>query len=66
MRDLLLDGALVQRGIVERYRLQDALSDLPSSTSPSSAELLTCLNMEIWIRSWSRIHHQDKCAVPTT
>lgn len=52
MRELLLDGALVQEGIVDRKKLTLALSGKASKIRPGLAELLECMGTEAWLRHW--------------
>lgn len=52
MRDLLLDGALVQEGLVDRNKLTVALSGKASKIRPGLAELLDFMGTEAWLRHW--------------
>jgi asparagine synthase (glutamine-hydrolysing) len=51
-RDLLLDGRLVRRGLLDAVRLANVLSGQPSRTAAGNAELYGCLSMEVWLRQW--------------
>jgi asparagine synthase (glutamine-hydrolysing) len=51
-RELLLEGALVRRGILSKARVEEALSDMPSSFSEGIGEMLLYLNIESWLRTW--------------
>lgn len=52
MRELLLDGALVQEGLVDRKKLSLALSGKASKLRPGLAELLDFMGTEAWLRHW--------------
>ena len=52
MRELLLDGALVQEGLVDRKKLALALSGKASKLRPGLAELLDFMGTEAWLRHW--------------
>jgi asparagine synthase (glutamine-hydrolysing) len=50
--ELLLDGALVREGLLNRARLQSHLSDL-SQDGPAYNEIMfECLSVEAWIQRW--------------
>lgn len=52
-RELLLDGLLVQRGWLDRAKVDEALSDRPSSLLKGMAEIGAHLSTEVWLRQWS-------------
>jgi asparagine synthase (glutamine-hydrolysing) len=52
MRDLLLNGSLVDQGIVDRKKLTTALSGKPSKVQQSTVELLHFIAAEAWLRRW--------------
>jgi asparagine synthase (glutamine-hydrolysing) len=52
LREWLLDGELVRHGVVDRARLEAALSDRPTDVSP--AEILYHASTEAWIHSLGR------------
>jgi asparagine synthase (glutamine-hydrolysing) len=52
MRELLLDGALVREGVVDRKKLATALSGKPSRVRASVGELLDFAGTEAWLRRW--------------
>jgi asparagine synthase (glutamine-hydrolysing) len=52
MRELLLDGALVQEGLVDRKKLALALSGKASRIRPGLVELLDFMGTEAWLRHW--------------
>lgn len=54
LRELLLDGVLVQQGMLNREAVEDALSDRMSSSPVFPGELLRHLDVEIWARQWRR------------
>jgi asparagine synthase (glutamine-hydrolysing) len=55
LRDLLLDGALVQQGMVDRNKLATVLSGKATRIQVSSGELFDLIATEIWLR---RLRHQ--------
>jgi asparagine synthase (glutamine-hydrolysing) len=52
IRELLLDGALVSEGVVDRKRLVTALSGKVSQTQSPAAEILDFVGTEAWLRRW--------------
>ena len=52
LRELLLDGALVREGIVDRKKLAGVLSGRASALQLGSAELLDFVGTEAWLRCW--------------
>ena len=51
-RELLLDGALVKEKIVDRSKLEAALSQSPVRTSVRPSEIDRYLSTEIWLHLW--------------
>ena len=56
LRELLLDGVLVQEGLLDRAAVEDALTDRISTSLVFPGELLRHLDVEIWARDWSPRH----------
>lgn len=54
LRELLLDGVLVEERLLNRAALEDALSDRISGSPVFPGELLRHLDVEVWARSWRR------------
>jgi asparagine synthase (glutamine-hydrolysing) len=52
MRELLLDGALVKEGIIDRTKLAAALSGRGSKIHHGQVELLEFMGTEAWLRHW--------------
>lgn len=52
LRELLLDGALVREGIVDRGRLEEVLSGRATPIAAGSGELLEYAGIEAWLRRW--------------
>jgi asparagine synthase (glutamine-hydrolysing) len=50
IREHLLDGKLVKEGILDRVAVDQALRRGPSSSSAISSEVLSHLDLELWIR----------------
>ena len=55
LRELLLDGALVREGVVDRARLAEVLSGRASRIAAGSGELFEYAGIESWLRSWGRL-----------
>jgi asparagine synthase (glutamine-hydrolysing) len=55
LRELLLDGALVREGIVDRQRLAEVLSGTATRIAAGSGELLEYAGIEAWLRRWGAI-----------
>lgn len=54
IRELLLDGTLVRENLIDRAKLEEALSGDPSAVAVGSVELFTVLSTEAWLHTWSR------------
>jgi asparagine synthase (glutamine-hydrolysing) len=52
VRECLLDGQLVQQGIVDRRRLEAALGQGPSPEGVGTVPLFDLLGTELWLQSW--------------
>ena len=52
LRELLLDGALVRQGVVDRTRLAEVLSGRATRIAAGSGELLEYAGVEAWLRCW--------------
>jgi len=50
IRAQLLDGALVRERILDRAALERALRDAPSGSKAIGSEILSHLDVELWIR----------------
>lgn len=54
VRELLLDGVLVQENLIDRHRLESVLSQQRASLAPEAGEVLVQhLNIEVWLRGWT-------------
>ena len=53
VREMLLDGELVARGLLNRKAIETALSGKPSTVEAYIAEIFGCLSIEIWLQRWS-------------
>jgi asparagine synthase (glutamine-hydrolysing) len=53
LRELLLDGALVREGVVDRGRLAEVLSGRATPIAAGSGELLEYAGTEAWLRCWT-------------
>ena len=52
IRELLLDGALVAEGVVDRKQLAAALSGKPGKTQTTFGEILDFVGTEAWLLHW--------------
>ena len=52
LRELLLDGALVRQGIVDRARLAEVLSGRATPLATGSGEVLEYAGIEAWLGRW--------------
>jgi asparagine synthase (glutamine-hydrolysing) len=52
VRELLLDGALVRTGVIDRKKLATALSGKVSQTQSTSGEIVDLVCAEAWLRRW--------------
>lgn len=48
-RDVLLDGQLVSRGLLDRARVESALAGRPSAAAAYVAEIHSCFAIEAWL-----------------
>lgn len=53
IRSLLLDGLLVKHGLLDQKLLSEVLSGDPSRVQSYFADLLSYLDCEAWLRSWT-------------
>ncbi|HEY6516965.1 MAG TPA: asparagine synthase-related protein [Steroidobacteraceae bacterium] len=52
LRELLLDGALVRQGVVDRGRLAEVLSGRATRIASGSGEVFEYAGIESWLRRW--------------
>lgn len=52
-RELLLDGQLMQAGLLDRARVSEVLSDRPTPIPGAASEVFDYLGIEFWLRTWS-------------
>lgn len=50
MRELLLDGRLVERGLLNRDIMSDALTPMAVTAGRDQQSIITCLTTELWVR----------------
>lgn len=53
-RSLLLDGELVGRGLLQRHRVEEALSGRPTTLASSAMEIHGLIATEAWIQRWKQ------------
>jgi asparagine synthase (glutamine-hydrolysing) len=59
VREILLEGELIKKGILDRGRMTTALSSAPTRDGSHVAEVFTYLSTEVWLqqsREWQCIH----------
>lgn len=54
LRELMIDGVLVQEGLLNREAVEETLTDRLSTSPVYPGELLRHLDVEIWARQWHR------------
>lgn len=52
-RAMLLDGELVARGILDRAKVEEALSGRPTALASRIGEIHFYIGIEVWIKRWS-------------
>jgi asparagine synthase (glutamine-hydrolysing) len=52
LRELLLDGALVREGLIDRERLAEVLSGRATRIAAGPGEILEYAGIEAWLRRW--------------
>lgn len=58
-RELLLDGHLVGRGMLDRDKVAEVLSGRPTRVLGAMAELFDHLSLEAWTQRWSRARNDQ-------
>jgi asparagine synthase (glutamine-hydrolysing) len=53
LRTLLLDGALVRGGVLDRSKLEAALSGMPTKGFGYGAQLCSIAATELWLAQWT-------------
>lgn len=54
LRELFLDGLLVRRRILDKIKLEAALSGAVSRSQIGVGEIISQLYIECWLRSWAK------------
>lgn len=52
LREMLLDGALVNARYLDRQKLDRALTPAPSHSAVTPVDLMRMLDIELWMRQW--------------
>jgi len=52
LREVLLDGTLVARGILDRKKIESLLSTAPQGSTAFPADIIVQLYIECWVRTW--------------
>lgn len=55
IRELLLDGCLVEQGLLDRKKLFEVLTGRPTSLASPTVELFDYISAESWVRSWRKM-----------
>jgi asparagine synthase (glutamine-hydrolysing) len=63
-RSVLLDGELVRRGILDRAKVEEALSGRPTTLTAHTLEIHVYIGIEAWLRRWQRQPGEGSVAVP--
>jgi asparagine synthase (glutamine-hydrolysing) len=53
LRETLLDGVLVKRGILDRHKVERRFAAISQRVSPRATEVIVQLYIEAWARKWS-------------
>jgi asparagine synthase (glutamine-hydrolysing) len=53
IREVILDGSLVSRGILDRRKSEQALTAQPSTVGSNLLEIFDALSIEIWLEGWN-------------
>jgi asparagine synthase (glutamine-hydrolysing) len=59
-RELLLDGLLVKRGILDRSRLEIALSGRPTKSDAFNTEVFDYVGIEAWLQAWGGAENKSQ------
>jgi asparagine synthase (glutamine-hydrolysing) len=54
IRHLLLDGELVRNGLLDRCKVESALSGRPSGVMKGMVKIFQYIGIEIWLNTWAR------------
>jgi asparagine synthase (glutamine-hydrolysing) len=60
-RDLLVNGHLVARGLLDRDAVTQVLSGEPTHIAGAMAEIFDHLSVEAWLRRWHPIPSRSRC-----
>jgi asparagine synthase (glutamine-hydrolysing) len=52
VRALLLDGQLASHGLIERQKVEEALTTAPTGSATMMSELYRYVSLEAWLQSW--------------
>jgi asparagine synthase (glutamine-hydrolysing) len=64
IREILLDGELVRRGLLDREKVEQALTRRPSAGVGGLVEVMDHLSTEAWLHSWSASRATSHTALP--
>ena len=54
VRSLLLDGELVRQRVLDRVKVEEALSGRPTTLAAHLVEIHTYIGIEAWLQCWSK------------
>lgn len=57
-RSMLLDGELVRRGLLDRARVEEALSGRPTTLESHIVRIHVYIGIEAWLTRWAALPHQ--------
>jgi asparagine synthase (glutamine-hydrolysing) len=64
IREVILDGALIARGILDRHKAEQVLAAQPSTIGSSLLEIFDVLSIEIWLEGWTS--HRNTPVTPVS
>jgi asparagine synthase (glutamine-hydrolysing) len=64
IREILLDGELVRRGLLDRVKVEQALTKRPNAGVGGLVEVMDHLSTEAWLHSWSASPAISDIALP--
>jgi len=54
IREMLLDGALVREGLLDRRKVEETFKERPAALIRETSRISHCLNTEVWLRLWTQ------------
>ncbi len=57
-RELMLDGVLVGEGLLERHKVVNTLSGVPTKDATYTLDVFSYLGIEAWLREWAPVRRE--------